>query len=114
MSVEVSRQPTQSSYDAVMGDSSLTPNPDAMQLDNNTTNTTNGTTTTTVPTEVTDAPTSSSRDDYAKQEEEKGVISFPVVYNDGTEEHMISLIGLKNIFSAQLPKVSIQQQHTLS
>jgi histone acetyltransferase len=49
--------------------------------------------------------TGQSRDDYAKSEEDKGLISFPVVYNDGAPEHMVALIGLKNIFSAQLPKM---------
>lgn len=46
-----------------------------------------------------------ARDGHAKSEEELGVISFPVVYNDGKPDHMIALIGLKNIFSAQLPKM---------
>lgn len=45
------------------------------------------------------------RDDYARTEEDKGIISFPVVYNDGVAEHMVALVGLKNIFSAQLPKM---------
>jgi len=45
------------------------------------------------------------RDDYAKTEEDRGIISFPVIYNDGKPDHMIALIGLKNIFSAQLPKM---------
>lgn len=49
--------------------------------------------------------TGATRDDYAKGEEDKGVISFPVVYNDGNPDHMVALIGLKNIFSAQLPKM---------
>ncbi len=50
-----------------------------------------------------DAP--STRDEYAKTEEERGIISFPVVYNDGAPDHNVALIGLKNIFSAQLPKM---------
>jgi histone acetyltransferase len=47
----------------------------------------------------------STRDEYAKTEEERGIISFPVVTNDGAPTHSIALIGLKNIFSAQLPKM---------
>lgn len=46
-----------------------------------------------------------TRDDYAKTEEGRGIITFPVVCNDGNPDHMIALIGLKNIFSAQLPKM---------
>jgi len=47
----------------------------------------------------------STRDEYAKTEEDRGIISFPVVTNDGVPTHSIALIGLKNIFSAQLPKM---------
>ena len=46
-----------------------------------------------------------TRDDYAKTEESRGIIEFSVVYNDGNPDNMMSLIGLKNIFSAQLPKM---------
>lgn len=53
------------------------------------------------------------RDDYARTEEDKGIISFPVVYNDGLAEHMVALVGLKNIFSAQLPKMpKVRQTRT--
>ena len=45
------------------------------------------------------------RDFYAKTEEERGIISFPVIFNDSKADHMVALIGLKNIFSAQLPKM---------
>ena len=54
---------------------------------------------TTIPT----APT--GRDDYAKQEEQTGVLTFPVIWNDGSAEHNQRLVMLKNIFSAQLPKM---------
>lgn len=58
-----------------------------------------------VPADAKAQDTGATRDDYAKGEEDKGVISFPVVYNDGNPDHMVALIGLKNIFSAQLPKM---------
>ena len=45
------------------------------------------------------------RDDYAKQEEGSGILTFPVIWNDGSPEHCIRLMTLKNIFSAQLPKM---------
>ena len=54
---------------------------------------------TTIPT----APT--GRDDYARQEEHTGILTFPVIWNDGSSEHNKSLVTLKNIFSAQLPKM---------
>lgn len=37
--------------------------------------------------------------------EDKGELSFRVITNDGHPEHMIFLVGVKNIFSAQLPKM---------
>ena len=77
------------------------------------TNTNSNTTSSETKPEPTASPTAAAaattdgatRDDYAKNEEDRGVISFPVVYNDGAPEHMVALIGLKNIFSAQLPKM---------
>lgn len=38
-------------------------------------------------------------------EEEKGIIEFRVVNNDNSKEHLIILMGLKNIFQKQLPKM---------
>ena len=49
--------------------------------------------------------TSTGRDDYAKQEEQTGILAFPVIWNDGSSEHNQRLMTLKNIFSAQLPKM---------
>jgi len=46
-----------------------------------------------------------SRDSSAMEEEKNGVIRFQVISNDGKPEHMIWLIGLKNIFSQQLPNM---------
>jgi hypothetical protein len=60
---------------------------------------------------VGDAPV--TRDEYAKTEEDKGIITFPVVCNDGLPDHMIALIYLKNIFSAQLPKMPKVSDQTL-
>ena len=45
------------------------------------------------------------RDDYAKAEEQTGILTFPVIWNDGSAEHNTRLVMLKNIFSAQLPKM---------
>ena len=45
------------------------------------------------------------RDDYAKAEESSGILSFPVIWNDGSADHLMRLMMLKNIFSAQLPKM---------
>jgi histone acetyltransferase len=50
-------------------------------------------------------PVTSIRDGFAAGEEQRGVLSFPVIWNDGTPENMVRLIHLKNIFSAQLPKM---------
>lgn len=38
-------------------------------------------------------------------EERKGIIEFRVVNNDDSKEHLIILMGLKNIFQKQLPKM---------
>lgn len=46
-----------------------------------------------------------SRDEHAKNEEDNNLISFRVVLNDGKQQNMIDLVTLKNIFSAQLPKM---------
>mmetsp|Transcript_29829 Transcript_29829/g.58417 ORF Transcript_29829/g.58417 Transcript_29829/m.58417 type:complete len:421 (+) Transcript_29829:50-1312(+) len=48
---------------------------------------------------------SSSRDEFAKNQEDKGVVSFRVAWNDGSSEMIMDLVNLKNIFSAQLPKM---------
>ena len=46
-----------------------------------------------------------SRDEHAKKEEDKGIVSFRVAWNDGDPDHMLDLLALKNIFSFQLPKM---------
>jgi len=46
-----------------------------------------------------------SRDESAKKEEDGGMLAFRVITNDGTPEHCMHLITLKNIFSRQLPKM---------
>ncbi|KAH7484508.1 hypothetical protein KRP22_005674 [Phytophthora ramorum] len=46
-----------------------------------------------------------SRDDMAKMEEDSGRLKFDVITNDGTDEHIIQLTTLKNIFAKQLPKM---------
>jgi ribosomal protein S18 acetylase RimI-like enzyme/vacuolar-type H+-ATPase subunit H len=48
---------------------------------------------------------SKSRDDKARQEERKGLLTSEVITNDRDPQHMIWLIHLKNIFSKQLPKM---------
>eukprot|EP01022_Parablepharisma_sp_SALTPOND_P000764 TRINITY_DN105014_c0_g1_i1.p6 TRINITY_DN105014_c0_g1~~TRINITY_DN105014_c0_g1_i1.p6 ORF type:complete len:551 (-),score=82.26 TRINITY_DN105014_c0_g1_i1:14827-16479(-) len=45
------------------------------------------------------------RDVGAKNEEDKGLIDFPVYKNDGTIPAMRALIDLKNIIAKQLPKM---------
>lgn len=50
-------------------------------------------------------PTMLSRDDMAKMEEDGGLVTFDVITNDGTPEHLIQLTTLKNIFARQLPKM---------
>lgn len=47
----------------------------------------------------------SSRDEYAKFQEDKGLVSFRVAWNDGAPDMVVDLINLKNIFSTQLPKM---------
>lgn len=49
--------------------------------------------------------TTFSRDEVAKNEESKGVVQFRVIWNDGSDQNLMDLINLKNIFSAQLPKM---------
>lgn len=46
-----------------------------------------------------------SRDHAAKLEEESGELAFRYVMNDGTAQHIMWLINLKNIFAKQLPKM---------
>lgn len=46
-----------------------------------------------------------SREDYAKPQEDSGVLGFRVAWNDGSEQMVMDLINLKNIFAAQLPKM---------
>ncbi|KAL8148854.1 histone acetyltransferase GCN5-like isoform X2 [Apium graveolens] len=47
----------------------------------------------------------SSREENLKREEDAGRLKFACVRNDGIDEHMVWLIGLKNIFSRQLPNM---------
>ncbi|KAF9618646.1 hypothetical protein IFM89_002341 [Coptis chinensis] len=47
----------------------------------------------------------SAREENLKREEEAGKIKFVCVANDGKDEHMVWLIGLKNIYSKQLPNM---------
>lgn len=46
-----------------------------------------------------------TRDAGGQEEENKGVISFRCITNDGSPDSMAKLINLKNIFSRQLPKM---------
>ncbi|KAL8158866.1 hypothetical protein V2J09_000403 [Rumex salicifolius] len=46
-----------------------------------------------------------AREESLKREEEDGRLKFICVSNDGKDEHMVWLIGLKNIFSRQLPNM---------
>ncbi|KAI7727513.1 hypothetical protein M8C21_003817 [Ambrosia artemisiifolia] len=46
-----------------------------------------------------------AREESLKREEEEGKLKFVCVSNDNIDEHMIWLIGLKNIFSRQLPNM---------
>ncbi|KAK7285275.1 hypothetical protein RJT34_20040 [Clitoria ternatea] len=46
-----------------------------------------------------------AREESHKKEEEMGNLKFVCVSNDGVDEHMIWLIGLKNIFGRQLPNM---------
>jgi histone acetyltransferase len=45
------------------------------------------------------------RDEYHSRLEEEGEISFQYVLNDGVPQNMVNLVGLKNIFSKQLPNM---------
>ena len=45
------------------------------------------------------------REKLHQQQEKEGLLTFPIVYNDGTEEALIALIQLKTIFTQQLPKM---------
>ncbi|XP_042517460.1 histone acetyltransferase GCN5 [Macadamia integrifolia] len=47
----------------------------------------------------------SAREESLKREEEAGRLKFVCLTNDGIDEHMIWLIGLKNIFARQLPNM---------
>ncbi|KAL7583689.1 histone acetyltransferase GCN5 [Lactuca sativa] len=46
-----------------------------------------------------------AREESLKKEEEAGKLKFVCVSNDNIDEHMIWLIGLKNIFARQLPNM---------
>eukprot|EP00252_Welwitschia_mirabilis_P009374 TRINITY_DN21949_c0_g1_i1.p1 TRINITY_DN21949_c0_g1~~TRINITY_DN21949_c0_g1_i1.p1 ORF type:complete len:557 (-),score=103.70 TRINITY_DN21949_c0_g1_i1:78-1748(-) len=46
-----------------------------------------------------------AREEALKREEESGRLKFEFLYNDGIEQHMIWLIGLKNVFARQLPNM---------
>ncbi|KAK8933435.1 Histone acetyltransferase GCN5 [Platanthera zijinensis] len=47
----------------------------------------------------------SAREEGLKREEDTGKLRFLCYANDGVDEHMIWLIGLKNIFARQLPNM---------
>ncbi|KAL6978581.1 DeSI-like protein hag1 [Sarracenia purpurea var. burkii] len=47
----------------------------------------------------------SAREESFKREEEAGRLKFVCVSNDDIDEHMVWLIGLKNIFARQLPNM---------
>ncbi|KAL6210624.1 hypothetical protein ACLB2K_015856 [Fragaria x ananassa] len=47
----------------------------------------------------------SAREELLKREEEAGRLKFATLSNDGVDEHMIWLVGLKNIFARQLPNM---------
>ncbi|GAU33232.1 hypothetical protein TSUD_333550 [Trifolium subterraneum] len=47
----------------------------------------------------------SAREESLKKEEETGKLKFACLSNDGVDEHMVWLIGLKNIFARQLPNM---------
>ncbi|RZC92720.1 hypothetical protein C5167_011803 [Papaver somniferum] len=47
----------------------------------------------------------SAREESLKREEETGRLKFVCYANDGIDQHMIWLIGLKNIFARQLPNM---------
>jgi histone acetyltransferase len=47
----------------------------------------------------------SAREENLKKEEESGLLKFECVCNDGVDDHMVSLIALKNIYARQLPNM---------
>lgn len=47
----------------------------------------------------------SAREEGLKREEDTGKLKFLCYCNDGVDEHMIWLVGLKNIFARQLPNM---------
>ncbi|XP_031269902.1 histone acetyltransferase GCN5 [Pistacia vera] len=47
----------------------------------------------------------SAREESLKREEEAGRLKFVCLGNDGVDDHMVWLIGLKNIFARQLPNM---------
>ncbi|RLN41616.1 histone acetyltransferase GCN5 [Panicum miliaceum] len=47
----------------------------------------------------------SAREEGLKREEDSGRLKFLCYSNDGVDEHMIWLVGLKNIFARQLPNM---------
>ncbi|KAG8370749.1 hypothetical protein BUALT_Bualt13G0015900 [Buddleja alternifolia] len=47
----------------------------------------------------------SAREESLKREEESGRLKFVCASNDNVDEHMVWLIGLKNIFARQLPNM---------
>ncbi|OVA09861.1 GNAT domain [Macleaya cordata] len=47
----------------------------------------------------------SAREESLKREEEAGRLKFVCFANDGIDQHMVWLIGLKNIFARQLPNM---------
>lgn len=47
----------------------------------------------------------SAREEGLKREEDTGKLKFLCYSNDGVDEHMIWLVGLKNIFARQLPNM---------
>lgn len=52
-----------------------------------------------------DSDAYAARVESLKREKESGRLKFVCVSNDGVDEHMIWLIGLKNIFARQLPNM---------
>ncbi|CBI17923.3 unnamed protein product, partial [Vitis vinifera] len=46
-----------------------------------------------------------AREESLKREEEAGRLKFVCLGNDGVDQHMIWLIGLKNVFARQLPNM---------
>eukprot|EP01112_Ceratiomyxa_fruticulosa_P018923 TRINITY_DN6120_c0_g1_i2.p1 TRINITY_DN6120_c0_g1~~TRINITY_DN6120_c0_g1_i2.p1 ORF type:complete len:744 (-),score=144.71 TRINITY_DN6120_c0_g1_i2:111-2195(-) len=54
---------------------------------------------------VVGVPGIGTRDEVARQEERKGTLSFKLITNDGDKQSSIWLVGLRAIFSKQLPKM---------